>query len=125
MRFEYLAQATLVLIGVIHIVPGIVACAPGRAAAVYGTELGNRDQELLLRHRALLLALVGAGVIVGALFAPIRVAAMTAAAISLISFLALARTVGFRDLNDKTKRVAWVDVVALIALAVAALAFIG
>ncbi|MFI6997010.1 hypothetical protein [Nocardia sp. NPDC050175] len=124
MRFEYLAQAALVLIGVIHIVPGIVACAPGRAVAVYGTELGNRDQELLLRHRALLLALVGAGVIVGAFFAPIRVAAMTAAAISLISYLALAGTVGFHELNGKTKRVAWVDVVALIALAVAALVFI-
>lgn len=122
MRFDYLAQAVLVLIGVIHVVPGIVACAPRRAAAVYGTELGNRDQELLLRHRALLLALVGTGLIVGAFVAPIRVAAFTAAAISMSSFLALAITVGFRELNEKTRRVAWVDAVALAALAVAVMA---
>ncbi|WP_433661023.1 hypothetical protein ACQPW1_01750 [Nocardia sp. CA-128927] len=124
MRFEYLAQAVLVLIGVIHVVPGIVACTPRRAVAVYGTDLGNRDQELLLRHRALLLALVGAGVIVGAFVAPIRVAAIIAAAISMSSFVALALTVGFRELNEKAKRVAWVDVFALVGLAIAALAFI-
>ncbi|MEV6557208.1 hypothetical protein AB0M22_15930 [Nocardia sp. NPDC051756] len=124
MRFDYVAQAALVLIGVIHIVPGIVACAPGRAVAVYGTELGNRDQELLLRHRALLLALVGIGLIAGAFIAPVRVAAIIAAAISMTSFLALALTIGFGELNGKTKRVAWVDVVALIALAASALAFV-
>lgn len=124
MRFEYVAQAALVLIGVIHIVPGIVACAPGRAGAVYGTGLGNRDQELLLRHRALLLALVGIGLVVGAFAAPIRVAAIIAAAISMTSFLALALTVGFRELNGKTKRVAWIDLVALVALVPSALAFV-
>ncbi|MFE9583270.1 hypothetical protein ACFYO1_43335 [Nocardia sp. NPDC006044] len=124
MRFEYVAQAVLVLIGVIHSVPGIVACAPGRAVAVYGTGLGNHDQELLLRHRALLLAAVGIGLVVGAFAAPIRVAAFVAAAISMTSFVALAFTVGFRELNGKAKRVAWVDVVALIALAFSALAFI-
>lgn len=124
MRFEYVAQAALVLVGVIHIVPGVVACAPGRAIAVYGTGLGNRDQELLLRHRALLLALVGIGLVVGAFAAPIRVAAIIAAAISMITFLALALTVGFCGLNGKTKRVAWVDVAALIALAISAFALV-
>lgn len=55
------AAATLMLgVGLVHVAPGVVAFAPGRAASVYGTEVANPDLELLLRHRAVLLASTGA-----------------------------------------------------------------
>ncbi|WP_280440991.1 hypothetical protein [Nocardia brasiliensis] len=121
MGFEYVARAALVVIGVIHLLPGTVAFAPRRAAAMYGTRAGSRDLELLLRHRALLLAMIGAGTIAAAFLASIQVAAMIAVGISMTSFLALAMSIGRRELSAATTRVFRIDVFALALLAVAVL----
>ncbi|MBF6215151.1 phosphopantetheine adenylyltransferase [Nocardia puris] len=111
------AAATLMLgVGLVHVAPGVVAFAPGRAASVYGTDVANPDLELLLRHRAVLLASTGAALITGALVPPVRVAALTAGVVSVSSFLALTAVIGTAALNAKTRRVARVDVGALAAL---------
>ncbi|MFD4429282.1 hypothetical protein [Nocardia sp. NPDC058497] len=120
---EIVGTVLLVGVGLVHVVPGVVALAPGRAAAVYGTAITNRDLELLLRHRAVLLALVGIGLIVGAFVPPVRAVTVAAGIISTSSFLVLAAVVGLGDLGAPTKRVARIDVGALAALVAAAVVF--
>ncbi|MFD3508371.1 hypothetical protein [Nocardia sp. NPDC058666] len=121
---EVVATMLVVAVGLVHLVPGVVALAPRRAAVVYGTKVRDRDLELLLRHRAVLLTLVGVGLIVGAFVSSTRAVTMTAGVLSTGSFVALSVAVGWGNLNSRTRRVAQVDVAALAALAVAAGLFV-
>ncbi|MEV0060616.1 hypothetical protein [Nocardia sp. NPDC050718] len=120
---DIVGAALLVVVGLVHVLPGVVAVAPGRVATAYGTEVPNRDLELLLRHRAVLLALVGIGLIVGAFVPSVRAVTIGAGILSTASFLVLTAAIGPGALNPRTLRVARVDVGALAALVVAALVF--
>lgn len=113
---EVVAAVILTIVGLVHLVPGVIAVAPSRTATAYGTSIPDRDFELLLRHRAVLLGTVGIGLIVGAFVTAARPATITAGIISTASFLALTAVVGPSRLNSRTLRVARVDVIALIAL---------
>ncbi len=106
----------LVGVGILHIVPGVVAFSPRRARTAYGTAVTGRDLELLLRHRAVLLAMVGIGLLVGAAVPAARGGTIVAGIVSTASFLVLTAVIGPRQLDARTRRVARVDVVALAAL---------
>jgi hypothetical protein len=118
MRGEHIGAALLVLVGLINLAPGLVAVAPGRVAAVYGTGAAStdRDLELLLRHRAVLLATVGTGLIVAAFAPTVRGHVISVAVVSMTTFVMLVLALGPAALNDRTKRVAMVDVLALLLL---------
>ncbi|MDO3646725.1 hypothetical protein [Nocardia mangyaensis] len=113
---EVVAAVVLAIVGLVHVVPGVVALAPSRAATAYGTSIPDRDFELLLRHRAVLLGTVGIGLIVCAFVPAARPVTIAAGIISTASFLALTAVVGPSQLNPRTLRVARVDVAALVAL---------
>ncbi|MBW0275225.1 hypothetical protein ATM97_08740 [Nocardia sp. MH4] len=116
---EVVGAVLLVVVGLVHVLPGVVAIAPGRAATAYGTDVPNRDLELLLRHRAVLLALVGIGLIVGAFVPSARPVTIAAGILSTGSFLVLTMAIGPRALDARTLRVARIDVGALAALVLA------
>ncbi|MEU3712071.1 hypothetical protein [Streptomyces catenulae] len=119
MPTEPLTAALLFLVGVINLVPGAVAVAPSRIGAAYGIDVhADPDLVLLLRHRAVLLALVGTGLLGAAFLPSLRVPAMVAGGVSMGTFLLFARTT--RALNGATKRVARIDLAALALLLVAA-----
>lgn len=120
---EVIGAVLLVVVGTVHVLPGVVAVAPARAATAYGADVPNRDLELLLRHRAVLLALVGIGLIVGAFVPSIRVAMIATGILSTGSFLVLVATIGAGELNARTLRVARIDVGALAALVLTALVY--
>ncbi|WP_156758343.1 phosphopantetheine adenylyltransferase [Actinokineospora pegani] len=86
--------------------------------SAYGVEIGSADLEVLLRHRAVLLALTGAFVIVSAFRPALRRAAITGSAVSMGAFLLLALTT--TPVNAQVLRVAQVDAVALLLLAAGA-----
>lgn len=112
---ENVAQGLLVLIGLIHLAPGIVAISIARTRSAYGVDVDDRDLEVLLRHRAVLLSLVGAALIAGALAPALRVPAIVAGAVSMVTFVVIALTTG--GLNPQTRRVVRIDILALLMLA--------
>lgn len=113
------AVGLLAGLGLMHLVPGVVAITPRAARTAYGVEASDPDLTLLLRHRAVLLAAVGTGLIAGAFAAPVRPAAVTFGGISMASFVALAR--GNPGLRRQTRRVVRADIAGLAALAAAGL----
>ncbi|MFF9481577.1 hypothetical protein [Streptomyces sp. NPDC014733] len=115
------AAALLFLVGVVNLLPGVVAITPSRIGAAYGVAAdadGSPDLVLLLRHRAVLLALVGTGLLCAAFLSSLRVPAMAAGGVSMGTFLLFARVTP--ALNGATMRVARIDLAALVRLAVAA-----
>lgn len=114
---ERVAQALLIGVGLVHVLPSFVAFSPDAAQTAYGVELSSGDLEVLLRHRAILLGLLGVGLIIAAFMEALRPAMIGAAAISMGTFLVLTATTG--ELNAETVRVAWIDVAALVGLALA------
>src|SRR5690606_27853349 len=92
-----------------------------RACAVYGLEPVEGDLRLLLRHRGMLFAILGAGLLLAVFRPRLRTAAITVNAVSMAGFLAL---VPFEQpVGPALLRVAKVDAVGLILLAGSAVAF--
>ncbi|MFE3446225.1 hypothetical protein ACFXNW_24630 [Nocardia sp. NPDC059180] len=118
---EFVARVLLIAVALVNLAPGVVALSAAQVRSAYGVDASNQDVTVLLRHRAVLLALVGAAVLAGAFVEDLRIPAMIGGAISMATFIVFA--FGAREVNPRILRVAQVDVVALIALAVAAVIF--
>lgn len=76
MSVEFVVQGLFIVIGAIHIAPGIVAVSVEKTRSAYGLEADSRELALLLRHRAVLLVLVGVVMIAGAFVPDLRVPAL-------------------------------------------------
>jgi hypothetical protein len=107
-----LISGALVAVGVIHVLPGMMSLFLG--GPLYEVAVAGPDLEVLLRHRAVLLTLVGAALIASAFLSRLRAAAMIGAVVSMGTFALL--VFGTPGVNDELVRVAWVDVVALAVL---------
>lgn len=111
---EWALAASLFAAGVIHLIPGIGVLGAQRLHALYGIELQDPTLILLLRHRAILFAILGAFFVVAALFQPgWRVLASVVALVCMLSFIALAGDAP----GAAIQRVARVDIVVGLALA--------
>ncbi len=100
----------------------VVAVAPGRMGSTYGLPddgTVDGDVAVLLRHRAVMLALIGVLLAVSAFRREVRFLAVPAAAVSMATFAGFAFA---GDVNDVQRRVAVADVVLLVVLAAAAAA---
>lgn len=110
--------ALLGIVGIINLLPVLGVVSAARIAAMYGIGIDGPDLATLLRHRAVLFAIVG-GLLVAAMFrAELRWPAIIAGAISMASFIALAWIEG--GYNASIRRVVVVDIAALALLAAAA-----
>ena len=85
-----LSAVTLVLVAVIHLLPLPGVLGADWLARLYGLPIDNPDLSLLLRHRAVLFGLLGAGLIASVVWPAWRPAAYVAAFVSVVSFLLLA-----------------------------------
>lgn len=110
------------LSGVIHLIPASGLLSAHRLHALYGVTLSDPTLILLLRHRALLFGMLGAGFVVAAFVPAWRAGAAVIALISMLSFVALA---GATEMPAAIQRVVRVDLVlsAALALALAAHSF--
>lgn len=83
----------------------------------YDVAADDPSIELLLRHRAMLFAPIAAGLIRGAFDRRLRAPAVTAAAITMGSYVALKRSIS--PTNDRLRQVERLDLAALAGLALA------
>lgn len=115
---ELAIQIALGVVALIHVLPVVGALGPARLEGLYGLPIDGPDLEILLRHRAVLFG--GLGVLLAwAIFDPaLRSVALVCGALSVLSFLGLAWRIG--GYHAALRRVVIADVIALIALGVAA-----
>lgn len=118
---ETIAAALVAVVGLVNLVPVVGVRSARTLAAMYRIELRDDDVDLaiLLRHRAVMLGLVG-GFMTFAAFAPaLQPAAIALGFASMLSFVALARTTPRP--NRAIAKVAAIDVGASLLLGVAVL----
>ena len=109
----------LFIVGLINFVPIIGVISADKLSQSYSIDLINNDLIILMRHRALLFGILG-GFILYSVFVPqYQGAAMVMAAISMIGFLCRMWAVG--EYNQAILKVAIVDTIGIVCLAVAAL----
>ncbi|MFH5228999.1 hypothetical protein [Antrihabitans spumae] len=117
MSIEIVAVTFLVVVGVVNAAPGVVAFSVARTRVAYGVDVDDPVLTVLLRHRAVLLAIVGIGLIVSAFVTSMRVPAIVAAAVSMASYVAIAGST--KGVNQQLRRVLRADIVALVGLGAA------
>jgi hypothetical protein len=116
-----LIAATLILAGIIHLLPLAGLAGPQRLSALYGIAVTDPNLDLLLRHRAVLFGLLGAFCIAAAFMPQFQAAAFVAAFVSAGSFLLLAWQVGGTGgVNAQVFKVVVADIVAVALLIVGA-----
>lgn len=120
MTTDNLADALLVLVGIVNLLPGLVATVSvERAATAYGVTLDGPDLAVVLRHRGVLLAIVGLALVVAPWWPEIRTAAIVGGVISMASFVAI--VLARPGVGQPLRKVMWVDVGALGLVLVAVL----
>jgi hypothetical protein len=111
------ATVLIAAVGVINLLPGIVAFDPARTQSLYGIALDGDSLVLLMRHRAVLLAIVGALLLFAAWRPAWRPVAIGVALASKLSFVAIYLV--SPPVTTAIARVAMIDAVAIILLVVA------
>ncbi len=111
---HHLVSAALSIAAFIHLLPVSGLRGAEHLSRLYGVAVTDPNIELLLRHRAVLLGLLGLILLAGAFWRPAEDAALVAGLISTLSFLFLARRVG--PTNPALDRVVKADIVAVVAL---------
>jgi len=118
---RYLVSASLIVAGIIHLLPLSGAMGTGRLAALYGLDFSEPNLSILMRHRAVLFGLLGAFLVFAAFKPSLQAIAFVAAFVSVLSFLLLAWSNG--GYNALVGRVVTADLVALVALVIGAAAY--
>ncbi len=103
---------------IVNLLPGLGVLSAARLEAFYDVPVRSPDLEILMRHRAILLAIVGALLAAAAFHAPLRPIALVAGLVSMVSFIVIALVVG--GYGAPLRRVAVVDLVATAALVLGA-----
>lgn len=115
-----LAMAVLLLVpAIIHLMPLYGLLGPSQLTALYGLDFSDPSLQVLMRHRAVLFGMIGVLLAVAAFRASFRNAALLAGFVSVLSFFALAY--GIPGANAQVMRVAAVDWVAFVCLAIVAI----
>jgi hypothetical protein len=111
---ERVEQVATAVIGVALAYNGVVvAVAPGRIGPTYGVLASGPDLEVLLQHRAVMLALIGSLLVASAFRGELRTAAAIVAGASMASFAVIALSA---EVNAEQRRVALFDVALFVAL---------
>jgi hypothetical protein len=111
---RHIATVIFIVVGIINLVPVVGVMGAERLESLYGTRIGDADLLLLMRHRAVLLGIVGS-LIIGAAFRDRwRGVATVAGLVSMGSFVLLA--IAPTAHGEALQRVFWIDVIACVLL---------
>lgn len=113
---EWLTRAVLLAAGVVHLLPASGLLGVRQLQRLYGTALADPGLVLMLRHRALLFALLGVGLLAATASPPLRPPMLIAGLISTAGFCLLAAQTP--ELSASLRRVALIDVPVALGLAV-------
>ena len=118
---DTLAAILLAVVGVVNLVPVVGVRSARTLAKMYGIDLrdGDVDLAILLRHRAVMLGVVGALLITAAFVPTLQPSASVIGFASMLSFVALARTTPRP--NRAIAKVSAIDVGASVLLGLAVL----
>ncbi len=104
--------------GVLNLYPLVGVLGAARLQSLYGVPVPAGDLELLMRHRAVLLGLVGATLICSALRPALRPLAAAVGLVSMLTFVALGAAADAP--GPAVVRVLWADVIGSLVLLAAA-----
>jgi hypothetical protein len=119
---RYVVIGSLVVVGVVHLLPLSGVLGGERLAALYGLSFNDPNLAILMRHRALLFGLLGSFLIFAAFRPAFQPLAFVAGFASVISFLWLAWFVG--GYNEHLGRVVAADIGALVCLGAGAAGYV-
>ncbi len=105
------------LVGLINLVPIIGVSGATGLAALYGIDVSDPALLVLLQHRAVMLGIVGASLMIAAWHAPWRSLAGLAGLTSMMSYIGIVWAVP--QASAVLWQVAWIDLLALPPLATA------
>lgn len=110
---DWLLAASLFATGVVHVIPAFGVISATRLCSLYGLTLDDPCLILLLRHRAMMFAILG-GFFIAAAFVPAwRTGASLVALLAMLGFVVLA---GSAPLALAIRRVVRVDAMLSIVL---------
>ena len=118
---RYLISVTLIIAGIIHLLPLSGVLGADRLSALYGTTLSDPNLVILMRHRAVLFGILGLFFVFAAFRPTFQPLAFLAGFVSVISFLWLAWSTG--NYNTQINRVVVADFIALGSLIVGSVAY--
>lgn len=122
---DKIAAVILVLVGIVNLLPLWVFFDASRTVKLYGVPIDGESLTILMRHRGVLLGLVGSALIVAAFKPELRTYAIVAALISKVTFLFLTFAAA-ADYTAEIRQVALIDVGAIVLLlAVLGIHFFG
>ena len=119
---KHVVSVTLVLVGIIHLLPLPGVLGRKRLESLYGISIEDPDLLIVMRHRAVLFEILGAFFLVAALRVELQAVALIVGFGSVMSFLWLARSVG--GYNGQVARVYVADLAALALLVTGACAYV-
>ncbi len=109
--------SAILLTGLIHVLPSVGVLGSAWLSRLYGVDLEDTNLIVLLRHRAILFALLG-GFFIYASFNPsLHFVAMVVGLLSTLSFIAFANDV--TDITPQIERVVLLDWVCVASLILA------
>ena len=111
---DKIALIILVIVGVINLLPITVFFDATKTIKLYGMPIEGESLTILMRHRGVLLGLVGLALIVAAVKPEYRVLAITLALISKFAFVFLTFTAA--DYTPEVRQIALIDVGAIALL---------
>ncbi len=112
-----LAMAGFFLAGALNVLPVVGVVSAARLERLYAVEVAGVDLELMLRHRAVLLAIVGCLLVAAAFRSELRTAAALAGLASMVAYIALAFSMP--GANANLMRVAHADIIGVVILVIA------
>jgi hypothetical protein len=109
-----IVSIVLFIVGIINMLPLIVFFDSTKSVKLYGVPIEGESLMILMRHRGVLLGLIGLALIFAAFKPELRIFAVAAALISKLTFIFLAFTAASQ--TAEVRQVALIDIGAIVLL---------
>lgn len=111
---DKIASIILVIVGIINILPILVFFDSTKTVKLYGVPIDGESLIILMRHRGVLLSLIGLTLIFAAFKPEFRIFAIAVALISKLAFIFLTFTAS--NYTAEVRQIALIDVGAIVLL---------